>query len=89
MSSPLVLGALQFVVQSHFLIVLACFMASEPGELCQQLPRARLESRSSCTRYVADELTTEAGRPERNAFLENLKTGVYRRGKRLFQKPVR
>ncbi len=32
MSSPLVLGALQFVVLLHFLIVLVGFKASEPDE---------------------------------------------------------
>jgi hypothetical protein len=59
MSSPLALGALQFVVLLHSLIVLACFRASAPGEPLSQLPLTHTQSRSSCTRYVADELTTE------------------------------
>ena len=52
------IGALQFVVLLHFLIVWACCKASKSDEPLSQLPLARLESRSPCTRYVADELTT-------------------------------
>ncbi len=64
MSSPLVLGALQFVVLLHFLIVLACFRASEPGEPLSQLRLTHTRSRSPCSRYVADELATEGCRLE-------------------------
>jgi hypothetical protein len=60
MSSPLVLGVLQFVVLLHCLIVLACFTASEPGEPLSQLPLAHTQSRSSCKRYVTDELAPNA-----------------------------
>jgi len=71
----------------HFLIVLACFRASEPGEPLSQVPLTHTQSRSSCTRCVADELTTEGCSPERDAFLKNLKNGVFRGESAFFKNP--
>src|SRR5216684_1661688 len=69
MSSPLVLGALQFVVLLHFLIVLACCKTSEPARAAvatAAYAHAKSFILLAIRRRRAEQ---EACKPERDAFL--------------------